>query len=88
MENGGRIPEAGGMKARRVVIVHRPAAVGDQVVKPAFRLHLALAEHVVAEVPAALPLAGKELQPLQRPVIRAVRTAVLDVVPHPQRNTQ
>ena len=66
----------------RKVVVHGPAAVGDDVREiPTFRLDVQLGEEVVAHEAAALPFAGKEADPVQDPVVRAMVAPVLDVVP-------
>ena len=76
---GAVVPEA-----LRVVVVDLPAAVGDDVREVAAGLHLALREHVVAEVASALALAGERADPLESEVavLLPLLALVLDPVPH------
>ena len=75
-------------EAQRVMVVHRPAAVGNGVGEGVAFLQIALVEHVRALVAAALALAGQEADPLDLPVLHAVVALILDVVPHAVGNAQ
>ena len=63
------------------MIVHRPAAEGDQVLKLTLCLNVMLGQHVVADVAAALTLAGQEADPFQLPILCVMVAVVLDVIP-------
>ncbi|OPZ31475.1 MAG: hypothetical protein BWZ02_00215 [Lentisphaerae bacterium ADurb.BinA184] len=63
------------------MVVHGPAAVGDDVGEPASGPHIVLGHDVVADVAAALAFAGQEADPVEGPVGGAVVGLVLDVVP-------
>jgi len=66
----------------RVMIVHGPPAIRDDVRKGPPRLNVALGDDVVSDVAAALALAGQEPDPVQNPVLRAVVAAVLHMIPY------
>ncbi len=54
-----RISEAGG-----IVIIHGPAAVGDQICKTSARAHIVLRQDVIPHIPPAFPFAGQEAHPV------------------------
>ena len=75
-----RIEQSGGM-----MIVHRPAAVRDDVIEITARAHVVLREDVIADVTTVLALAGQGTDPFQRPIRQAEHAfgcVVFDVIPH------
>ena len=71
-------------KARRVVIVHGPAAMSDGVLKgAALSADVVLVEHIVAHIAATLALGRQELHPVQSPVgeLIPVLAMVLEMIP-------
>ena len=65
------------------MIVHRPTAVGDSVLKLTAGLHIVLGEDVSADVAARFALAGQTAYPFKLPVVGAVVAVVLYVIPDP-----
>ena len=64
------------------MVIHRPAAIGHRVVKHAVFQQIVLIEHVLALHAAAFAHAGQHAHPFQIKVLRAVITAVFDMIPH------
>ncbi len=64
-----------------VVVVHRPAAVRDDVVEAAARQDVILRQDVIAHVADVLALAGQAADPLQLPALAAAIRVILDVGP-------
>jgi hypothetical protein len=64
------------------MVVHRPAAIGNDVLEAAAIANFVLAEHVVAHVAPVLALAGELAYELDAPVLVLVLVGsiVLDVV--------
>ena len=67
--------------AARMVVVHRPPAIGDEVVETSLSAYVVLRQDVIAHVAAAFALARQETHPFQHPVLGSVITAILDVIP-------
>ena len=71
------------VKAARVVVVQRPAAIGDHIREPPAGKHVALRHDHGTHHAAGFPLAGKKTDPLRLPEIRVWNfSAVLDIVCH------
>ena len=71
------VTETGG-----VVIVHRPAAVSDYIIKTAAAFHIMLIEQMIPHITAALPFARQETDPIQSPVIGIVVAVIFDMIPN------
>ena len=78
MPDGGRLRR---QKARGMVVIHRPAAIRNQIVKFSFSAHIILIQKIVAHIPAAFALARQETDPFNFPVCRVTDAPVLDEIP-------
>ena len=70
------------IEALGVMIIHRPAAVCDYVVKSAFGVDVVLCEDMLTYVAHGFSFAGQEADPLKLPVLLAVIASVFDMVPY------
>lgn len=68
------------------MIVHRPAAVRNQIFKPAFVPHIILRQDIRALISSALPLSRKKSHPIQLPVGSVRFPAVFDKIPDAKRH--
>ena len=65
----------------RMMVVHTPAAISDDVFESAGCGDVVLGHDMVTDVTAAFALAWQETNPFKQPVLRAVAAVVLDMVP-------
>ena len=79
MERIGRLR---GIKARRIMVVHCPAAVCNYVFKTPFGTHVVLSQNIVAFISAAFALSGKKYHPVKLKVLKICLFAVLYKVPY------
>ena len=81
----------GGVKATGMMVVHGPAAVGDQVFKAAFRPDVVLGHDIVPHIPPGLPFARKNSDPVDVkipiafPIFRVIFQIVPQAVGQPQQ---
>ena len=80
-DHGGDVGAGVFLHAERIVIVQRPAAECDLILKMTAGDNVLFSYGYAADVPAGFPLTGQESDPFQLPVFHAVVAAVLDVVP-------
>ena len=69
-------------EACRIVVIHRPTAVADNIVKFPAALHIVLRQNVRTDVSAAFTLARQKADPFKLPVVCIVISAVFDVIPN------
>ncbi len=64
------------------MVIHRPAAVSNEIVESAFGFDILLCQDIVTDITSALTFARQELYPFQHQIVGAVVAAVLDMVPY------
>ena len=79
---------ASAAKALDHMDIHWPAAVCNCIFKAGGILAILLFQHIVAQNTPTFPLSGQEADPFQLVIIRAVLSAVFDMVPHAEHRFQ
>ena len=90
MEYRGRRTDMRRSETCNVMVIHRPPAIRDDVIKHATGGNVVLRQYVIANVSSALPLRRQKLHPIQGPVRNGlpIRTAIFHMIPHAEGDPQ